>query len=131
MLGIQMRSVIARAMFWSVVVTLSVPYPASADFLEEIIVTAKKREESLQDVSIAVTAFSQEMLRDIGLGNSNDLGQLLPGVEISSPSGNQQAKVFDDGVAVVEFDGARLLRHGPRGSCPGLAISRCAEGNEL
>ena len=77
--------------------------PAPAALLEEVIVTAKKREESLQDVSISVTAFSRDVLRDIGLSNSNDLGQYVPGVIIAPPSGNQQAKSFIRGSGAVDF----------------------------
>lgn len=36
---------------------------AKAQALEEVIVTAQKREQSLQDVPIAVAAFSNEMLQ--------------------------------------------------------------------
>ena len=35
---------------------------ANAQQIEEIVVTAEKREESLQDVSISVTAFNEELL---------------------------------------------------------------------
>jgi len=103
MLGIQKRSTIAKSILWSVMVSVCTPLTVSADFLEEVIVTAKKREESLQDVSLAMTAFSADTLKDIGLGHSNDLGELLPGVEISSPSGNQQAKTFIRGSGAVDF----------------------------
>ena len=100
---IEQRFLIAKAALWSIVSILFIPLPASADFLEEVIVTAKKREESLQEVSVAVTAFSQKMMRDIGLANTNDLGELLPAVEISAPSGNQQAKIVIRGSGAVDF----------------------------
>ena len=77
--------------------------PAAAALIEEVTVTAKKREENLQDVSVSVTAFSSDTLRDIGLTNSNDLGQYIPGVIIAAPSGNQQAKSFIRGSGAVDF----------------------------
>lgn len=40
---------------------------AKAQALEEVIVTAQKREQSLQDVPIAVAAFSNEMLQKAGV----------------------------------------------------------------
>ena len=86
-----------------IVICLLTPLPSYSDLLEEIIVTAKKREENLQDVSISVTAFSSDVLNDIGLTNSNDLGQFIPGVEIRAVFGNQQAKIWVRGSGATDF----------------------------
>ena len=51
--------------------------PAVAGGLEEVTVTARRREESLQDVPIAVTAFSGEAL---ALRGSSDIGELTQSV---------------------------------------------------
>jgi iron complex outermembrane receptor protein len=48
--------------------------------LEEVIVTATRRQERLQDVPISVTAFSQEKLDAQGLRDIDDLTRLSPGV---------------------------------------------------
>ena len=48
--------------------------------IEEVIVTAQRREERLQDVPISVTAFSQEKLDSQGLKSIDDLTRLTPGV---------------------------------------------------
>ena len=103
MLNFERCNVISRTVLSLIIAGLLIPLPASAALLEEVIVTAKKREESLQDVSISVMAFSRETLRDIGLNNSNDLGQYIPGVVIAAPSGNQQAKSFIRGSGAVDF----------------------------
>lgn len=50
--------------------------------LEEVIVTAQKREQSLQDTPIAVTAFSQDMLVDIGVLDVTDLGDSVPTLHV-------------------------------------------------
>ncbi len=47
---------------------------------DEIVVTAQKREENLQDVPIAVSAFSQEMLEERGLTEGADLQLAIPNV---------------------------------------------------
>ena len=86
-----------------IVICLLMPLPSYSDLLEEIIVTAKKREENLQDVSISVTAFSSDVLNDIGLTNSNDLGQFIPGVEMRAVFGNQQAKIWVRGSGATDF----------------------------
>ncbi|HHX81618.1 MAG TPA: TonB-dependent receptor, partial [Pseudomonadaceae bacterium] len=54
--------------------------PAVQAQLEEIIVTAERREASLQDTSIAITAFSEDTLRELGVSNYLDLGDFAPNV---------------------------------------------------
>ena len=51
--------------------------------LEEILVTAQKREESIQDVGISITAFSGEQLRAFGFTNSVEVTAFTPGVHMS------------------------------------------------
>ncbi len=48
--------------------------------IEEIVVTAEKREESLQDVSISVTALSEELLELGGITDVSRLELLVPGM---------------------------------------------------
>ena len=48
--------------------------------LEEIVVTATRREERLQDVPISISAFGQEKLDVQGLRGIDDLSRLSPGV---------------------------------------------------
>ena len=54
-----------------VVAVLLLPFLTSAGFaeavIEEILVTAQKREQNLQDVSSSVSAFSGEQLRALGV----------------------------------------------------------------
>ena len=47
---------------------------------EEIIVTAQKRAESIQDVPLAISAFSGEFVRDVNLDDVKDLVNFTPGV---------------------------------------------------
>ena len=46
--------------------------------LEEVIVTAQKRQQTLQDVPISVSAFSNEMLQTMGIDELEDLGANVP-----------------------------------------------------
>ncbi|MEH6591811.1 MAG: hypothetical protein V7746_16240, partial [Halioglobus sp.] len=41
--------------------------------LEEVIVTAQKRSENLQDVPVAVNAFTSEIIQEAGIHNTADL----------------------------------------------------------
>ena len=55
---------------------------AEAQVLEEVIVTAQKREESLQDVGISVSAFSGEQLKALGVSSTVDITQQVPGLQL-------------------------------------------------
>jgi iron complex outermembrane recepter protein len=55
--------------------------PAEQAALEEIIVTATKRAESMQDVPIAVTAFSSADLEKIGAAGIQDIASRTPGLK--------------------------------------------------
>ena len=51
---------------------------ADGALLEEVIVTATKREESIFDVPIAITAFTQDSIERAGITNLNDIGKFVP-----------------------------------------------------
>ena len=51
--------------------------------LEEVIVTAQKREQGLQDVPIAVEAFSASQITNLSAQDIGDLGTFTPNVSIS------------------------------------------------
>jgi iron complex outermembrane receptor protein len=59
----------------------------STTALEEVVVTARKREESLQEVPIAVTAFSAETLENIGFKTLEDVALRTPGLQFSEQAG--------------------------------------------
>ena len=49
--------------------------------IEQIIVTAEKREENLLDVPVTMTAFSNQMIEELGMTSHDDLEQLVPGLQ--------------------------------------------------
>lgn len=66
--------------------------------LEEIVVTATKRSESLQDVGVSVAAFSGEALERLGLKNSDEILLQVPNLEITSNAGATNANIFLRGI---------------------------------
>ncbi|NIB44705.1 TonB-dependent receptor [Pseudomaricurvus alkylphenolicus] len=66
----------------TVVAAQATPYSwADEGFaIEEIVVTAQRREQSLQDVPIAVSAFNQEFLKHAGVRSINDVVAYTPGL---------------------------------------------------
>ncbi|MEL6948646.1 MAG: TonB-dependent receptor [Pseudomonadota bacterium] len=63
----------------SILMTYASIVPAQAQ-LEEIVVTAERREESLQDVSVSVSAFNEEALQLGGITDVSRLELLVPGL---------------------------------------------------
>ncbi|MEH6584385.1 MAG: TonB-dependent receptor [Halioglobus sp.] len=58
---------------------------SAAEFaLEEIIVTAQKRTENVQDVPIAISVFNAEMVEQLSARNLSDLGRFTAGVEMNN-----------------------------------------------
>ncbi|MCC5867819.1 MAG: TonB-dependent receptor [Gammaproteobacteria bacterium] len=58
---------------------LALPTTGLAQALSEIVVTARKTEESLQDVPISISAFSAEQIREQGLRDMADISAFTPG----------------------------------------------------
>jgi iron complex outermembrane receptor protein len=55
-----------------------------ASALEEIVVTARKREESLQEIPIAISAFTAEQIENRGITRLEDLTLQVAGVQYHS-----------------------------------------------
>ena len=59
----------------------------SAAVLEEVMVTAQKREQSIQDVGIAITAYTGDQLSQLGWTNAQQVTAMAPGVTTVQPNG--------------------------------------------
>lgn len=78
--------------------TKAFPQESSRYALEEIIVTAQKRQESLKDIAGSVTAISGDKLRDFQVVNAIDLESLAPSLSIGNNFG--AAKIFIRGIGL-------------------------------
>ncbi len=63
------------------------PSVVSAQELEEIIVTARKTEETLQNAPVAVSAFTAQTIQDKGIVDVNDLAQFTTGLSFAQAFG--------------------------------------------
>ena len=57
---------------------------ARAQMIEEVIVTASKREQSAQDVGVSVTALGGEALRNLGVSSTTDIVQQVAGLQMTT-----------------------------------------------
>lgn len=82
-------------------IALSIPTAGLAQ-IEEIVVTAQKRSESLQDVPIAVSAHTAETLKALGITDASELIEITPGLRTGSQSGSNR-NYFLRGVGTADF----------------------------
>ncbi len=78
----------------------------SQSVLEEIIVTAQKREQTLQDVPASVSAITGETVRDY-LGSAENIRALanrVPSLNIESSNGRTQPRLYIRGMGNIDFD---------------------------
>ncbi|MEM6583135.1 MAG: TonB-dependent receptor [Pseudomonadota bacterium] len=79
----------------------------AADMLEEVVVTAQKRAESLQDTPVAVTAFTAQTIERYGMDNISQIADFTPNLtfDTTAPiSGvSSGAVVFIRGVGQTDF----------------------------
>ncbi|MFA4938916.1 TonB-dependent receptor [Brevundimonas sp.] len=105
--NLQLRTTVSAAVVGAVVfglvggfagVAAAQDAPATVD---DIIVTAQKREQSLQDVPIVVTTLSQELLDGAGVRDIKDLQILTPGLTVTSTQSEASTTVRIRGAGTV------------------------------
>ena len=122
---------------------------AKVTTIATITVTAQKREQQIQEVPIAISAYSGEFLEANGMANYQDIGNLVPGLEVQmqsvanpslsirgitadldDPTQEPRISVYQDGVSMsrsrgsfvepFDLDRVEVLR-GPQGTLFGRA----------
>lgn len=69
----------------------------------EIVVTAQKREESLQDVPVAVSALTAEMLQNRGISQVTDVSRAVPSLTVTENQSAQSASINIRGIGTSAF----------------------------
>ena len=75
-------------LFFTFTLALSFSFSIVAQEIEEVIVTATKKEESTQDLAISLDAFTTEMIDNEQIYDSSDLADVVPGYETNKAIGN-------------------------------------------
>ncbi len=75
----------------------------SAQVLEEVVITAQKREQRIQDVGIAVTALTGDQISALGMSNAQNVVDMSPGVQIVQPNSVSSFSFAIRGVIQVDF----------------------------
>jgi iron complex outermembrane receptor protein len=123
-----------------------VPASTGTQTLEEVVVTARRRQESLQDVAISITALTGKTLEEAGVTRVTDIAELVPNMTYENAfqlgenhltirgitqhdEGPPPAAIVEDGVLLIapnmqfnqqEFDLERVeVLRGPQGAIYG------------
>jgi iron complex outermembrane receptor protein len=75
----------------------------SADSLQEIVVTAQKREQDIQSVGISIAAFSGEKLKQLGIDATTELGSQTPGLMVADYNNPATTTFSVRGVSQIDF----------------------------
>jgi len=73
-------------------------------FMEEVVVTAQKREESLQNVSASVNAFTGDDLRALEVSTTTDIGRLVSNADIKTSVQGVNPNVTVRGVGMNNYN---------------------------
>jgi iron complex outermembrane recepter protein len=95
--------------------------PESTDTgLQDIVVTAQKRSQRLQDVPVAVSAMDGTALQNANINSASDLGRIVPSLNVFTTTGSVQpflrgignpgSLVGNEGSTAIYIDGVYLTR---------------------
>lgn len=106
-----MKSVKCLALATSALALITTAAPAKAQVAadqssarvgaDDIVVTARRREESLQSVPVSITALSSEMLEQKSVQDLSDVATLTPGFRFSQEGGKNQPSLSLRGLGVL------------------------------
>ncbi len=108
-----------RATVGVALMTIAVAPDAWAQ-LEEVVITAQKREESVQEVPIAISALSEQRLEEIGFQSFESLSLVVPSLQLGNFGpvtfinlrgiGNENTTAGGDPGVALHYDGVYLGR---------------------
>ena len=81
------------------------PIPG-AQSLEEVVVTARRREETLQDIPVTVTAIGEQQIEQSIIQDLRDVGRLVPNMQIYSAGSGSGSGIYLRGVGSSSISAA-------------------------
>jgi len=94
----------AAGLFLAVVASPQASAQTSEPVFEEVVVTAQRREQSIYDVPVAITAFSGEDMTRQGIANLRDIGNFVPNLNVTNFSAGHPNSVnpFIRGIGIQD-----------------------------
>ena len=103
----QTNRILSPTVFFTLFCALALPAQAQG-VLEEIVVTAQKREQNIQDVPISITRMSGQWLESkfAGGGDVLELASTVPGLHVESSNGRLSPRFYMRGLGNADFTAA-------------------------
>ncbi len=98
------QNLFLKSQIATVILASAIAAPTHAQLIEEVVVTAQKREQSLQDVGISINAFSGALMKELDIQQSIDIATFTPGVHISGNLAGQNTQFSIRGVTQNDFN---------------------------
>jgi iron complex outermembrane receptor protein len=87
----------------ALVIAIQAANAGAAPVLEEVVVTAQKRSQNLNDVSASINAFDADQINALGVMQPADIAAYSPGVYIKPTVGDQNPVITIRGVGFNDF----------------------------
>lgn len=97
---------VKRPLIAAILLACNASGTSAQQMLEEVIVTAQKRSQSLQDVPVAVNAFSSETILEAGINNASDLAIMTPSLNANANTSPFTTRLTIRGIGTSQSDPA-------------------------
>ena len=77
----------ARTVLFTTIATLCASSALAQLTIEEVVVTAQKREVNLSDTPIAITALTSDQMSDLGIVSQQDIANFTPSMSFEETAG--------------------------------------------
>jgi iron complex outermembrane recepter protein len=102
--GIPLRFAVMGAVIAGLAINANTVFAADAKRLEEVLVSARKKTESLQDTPISLTVFSEERLAVEGISGLKDIASKVPGLTIEPfPINGGSLRIYIRGIGIGDI----------------------------
>ncbi|MFV0277833.1 MAG: TonB-dependent receptor [Parahaliea sp.] len=81
----------------------------SQNALEEVVVTAQKRTQTIEDVPISISVVSGKRIEDANLNSANQLAELVPGLRIDAAGGFSQPTIRGVGSSISQVGASSIV----------------------
>ncbi len=90
---------ISMLVTWIVATAVALPAMAQTTEMEEIVVTARKRDENFQDVPVTINVFTESLVKDAGIQRPADFIQMVPNMTLVETQNAGNAFVVIRGIS--------------------------------
>lgn len=84
------------------IVASTIPSLAAASMLEEVVVTAQKRAQSLEEVPISISVVTSDQIENANINSANHLAEMVPGLRVDLAGAFSQPTIRGVGSSIAQ-----------------------------